>query len=165
MVVYRISYVKGGYYLLPTSLQRRRIHHQDMELDMIETQLRLAEIGQIAIPVRDVARATAFYRDRLGLRLLFEVPGPMSFFDAGGVRLMLSRASAPEFDHAASILYFRVPDIAAAHRQLAARGVAFRQAPHKAADLGTHELWLAFFEDSEGSVLALMAEVPVTPRA
>ena len=128
---------------------------------MLETEsVQLSQIGQIAIPVQDVARATAFYRDCLGLRLLYEVPGPMSFFDAGGVRLMVSRASAPEFDHAASILYFRVPDIAAAHRQLAARGVAFRQAPHKAADLGTHELWLAFFDDGEGSMHALLSEVP-----
>jgi len=123
--------------------------------------VQLSQIGQISIPVQDVARATAFYRDRLGLRLLFEVPGPMSFFDAGGVRLMLSLASDPAFDHPASILYFRVADIAEAHRQLSARGVVFRQPPHKAADLGTQELWLAFLDDGEGSVHALLSEVPV----
>lgn len=127
---------------------------------MLEAQARLSEIGQIAIPVRDVARATAFYRDVLGLRLLFEAPGPLSFFDAGGIRLMLSLPSDAEFDHPASVLYFRVADIGEAHRQLAARGVAFRQGPHRVAELGTHELWMAFFEDGEGSVHALMSEVP-----
>jgi methylmalonyl-CoA/ethylmalonyl-CoA epimerase len=129
-----------------------------------EEGVRLSEIGQIAVPVKDVARATAFYRDALGLRLLFEVPGPMSFFDAGGVRLMLSLASEAAYDHPSSILYFRVPDIGAAHRQLAARGVPFIQPPHKVADLGTHELWLAFFGDGEGSTHALLSEVAVTAR-
>jgi len=126
--------------------------------------VRLSEIGQLAIPVKDVARATAFYRDALGLRLLFEVPGPMSFFDAGGVRLMLSLPSAAEFDHPSSILYFRVSDIAEAHRQLEGRGVVFVRPPHRVAELGTHELWLAFFEDGEGSTHALMSEVPVGSR-
>ncbi|NJD11256.1 MAG: VOC family protein [Gemmatimonadetes bacterium] len=123
--------------------------------------VRLSAIGQIAVPVQDVARATAFYRDVLGLRLLFEAPGPLSFFDAGGVRLMLSLASHPEFDHPSSILYFRVADIAEAHRQLSARGVVFRQPPHQAADLGTHLLWLAFFADGECSTHALLSEVAV----
>jgi catechol 2,3-dioxygenase-like lactoylglutathione lyase family enzyme len=121
--------------------------------------LRLGQIGQIAIPVKDVARATAFYRDRLGLPLLFEAPGPLSFFDAGGVRLMLSLPSEAKFDHPASILYFRVPDIGAAHQELAGRGVAFLQEPHKVAELGPVDLWLAFFEDGEGSTHALLSEV------
>jgi len=123
--------------------------------------LQLAEIGQIAIPVRDVARATSFYRDRLGLRLLFETPNPMAFLDAGGVRLMLSLPTDASQDHAASILYFRVAAIGEAHRELSDRGVEFVQTPHKVADLGTHELWLAFFEDGEGNTHALMSEVPV----
>ena len=127
---------------------------------MVQNDFRLSELGQIAVPVKDVARATAFYRDALGLRLLFEAPGPLAFFDAGGVRLMLALPSAPAFDHPASILYFRVPDIVEAHAQLAGRGVVFMQPPHRAADLGTHELWLAFFEDGEGSIHALLSEIP-----
>ena len=132
---------------------------------MLEAEaVQLSQIGQIAVPVHDVARATAFYRDALGLRLLFEAPGPLAFFDAGGVRLMLSLPSDEAQDHPASILYFRVADIGEAHRQLGARGVAFSQPPHKVAELGTHELWLAFFEDGEGSTHALMAEVAVAAR-
>jgi catechol 2,3-dioxygenase-like lactoylglutathione lyase family enzyme len=133
---------------------------------MVEAEsVRLSEIGQIAVPVKDVARATLFYRDKLGLRFLFDTPNPMSFFDAGGVRLMLSLASERKYDHPSSILYFRVPDIGEAHRQLSERGVAFSQAPHKVADLGTHELWLAFFEDGEGSTHALLSEVAVSARS
>ncbi len=76
--------------------------------------LGIQNIGQISIIVHDLPRATAFYRDALGLPLLFTA-GSMAFFDCGGVRLMLGPASSPELDHPSSILYFPVPDINAAH--------------------------------------------------
>lgn len=123
-------------------------------------QVRLSSIGQIAIAVHDIPRATAFYRDVLGLPFLFEVPGRLAFFDCAGVRLMLSLPEGEGQDHAGSVLYFRVADIEEAHRQLAARGAAFTGVPHKVAELGEHELWMAFFSDGELTTLALMAEVP-----
>ncbi len=117
----------------------------------------LSQIGQIAIHVQDVERATAFYRDTLGMRFLFAFPG-LAFFDCDGVRLMLSRAEDPKLDHPASILYYRVADIEATHQALAARGVRFETGPHLVARMPDHELWLAEFNDSEDNVLALMAE-------
>ncbi len=117
----------------------------------------LSQIGQIAINVQDVERATAFYRDTLGMRFLFAFPG-LAFFDCGGVRLMLSRAEDPKLDHPASILYYRVADIEATHQALAARGVRFERGPHLVARMPDHELWLADFYDSEENLLALMAE-------
>jgi methylmalonyl-CoA/ethylmalonyl-CoA epimerase len=117
----------------------------------------LSQIGQIAINVQDVERATAFYRDTLGMRFLFAFPG-LAFFDCGGVRLMLSRAEDPKLDHPASILYYRVADIEATHQALAARGVRFERGPHLVARMPDHELWLADFYDSEDNILALMAE-------
>jgi methylmalonyl-CoA/ethylmalonyl-CoA epimerase len=117
----------------------------------------LSQIGQIAVNVQDVERATAFYRDSLGMRFLFAFPG-LAFFDAGGVRLMLSRAEDPKLDHPASILYYRVPDIEAAHQALVARGVHFERPPHLVARMPDHELWLAEFKDSEQNILALMTE-------
>ena len=122
--------------------------------------LALCAIGQIAMPVRDPARATAFYRDTLGLSFLFAAP-PLAFFDCGGLRLMLTVPESAEFDHPGSILYFRVPDIDAAHRELSARGVRFRDEPHRIARLPDHELWMAFFGDGEGNTLALMSERPL----
>lgn len=118
----------------------------------------LADIGQIAIPVRDVERATTFYRDRLGLSYLFSVP-KLAFFDCGGVRLMLSLPESGEFDHPSSVIYFRVADIHAAYGLLQSRGVRFRDAPHLIARMPDHELWMAFFEDAEGNTLALMSEI------
>ena len=118
----------------------------------------LSQIGQIAIVVHDVEKATAFYRDTLGMKFLFAAPN-LSFFDCGGVRLMLSLPSEPKFDHPASILYYKVADIHATHDVLASRGVLFDQPPHFVARLPDHDLWLAEFRDPDDNVLALMSEV------
>ena len=120
----------------------------------------ITRLGQIAINVRDLDRATAFYRDALGLTFLFTAPPAMTFFDCGGVRLMLARAEKPEFDHPTSILYFAVPDITVAHRRLADIGVRFEAPPHLVAPMSTYDLWMGFFRDSEDNLMALMSEVP-----
>jgi methylmalonyl-CoA/ethylmalonyl-CoA epimerase len=120
--------------------------------------LRNASLGQIAIVTKDVPRATVFYRDVLGFALQMEFPG-LAFFEGGGVRLMLSGAEKPEFDHPSSVLYFRVPDIRATHATLSERGVRFEGEPHRIAKLPDHELWMAFFRDCEENLLALMSEV------
>jgi methylmalonyl-CoA/ethylmalonyl-CoA epimerase len=119
----------------------------------------LSRIGQIAINAYDVDRATAFYRDILGLRHLFRA-GQLSFFDCGGVRLMLDKPENPEFDHPSSILYFQVADIAAAFQRLKSGGAKFDDEPHVIARMPDHDLWMTFFRDTEGNVLALMSEVP-----
>lgn len=128
----------------------------------MDADLRTTTLGQIAIRVHDVARATKFYRDTLGLPFLFEFPG-LAFFQAGEVRLMLSGAEKPEFDHPASILYYRVPDVSATHATLKARGVQFIDEPHVVHRTPAYELWMTFFKDSEGNHAALMAERPVAP--
>ena len=118
----------------------------------------IERIGQIYVTAHDLDRAVRFYRDTLGLPFLFQVPR-MAFFDCGGVRLMLGIPDAPEFDHPASIIYYRVADIDAAHQALVGRGVTFRQPPHLVARLAAFDLYLADFQDSEGNALALMSEV------
>jgi catechol 2,3-dioxygenase-like lactoylglutathione lyase family enzyme len=120
----------------------------------------IERIGQIALVVHDVQKAVVFYRDTLGLKLLFQAPPKMAFFDCAGVRLMLSLPEKPEFDHPSSILYFRVPDIQRAHESMTGQGVVFEGEPHLVARLETHDLWLAFFKDPDRNVLALMSEIP-----
>lgn len=117
----------------------------------------IERIGQIAITVHDTERATAFYRDVLGLQHLFSAPPSIAFFDCGGIRLMLAppEEKAPS---AASVLYFPVADIAAAHAQIQERGAAFEGAPHVVHRAPGFELWMAFFRDSEGNLMALMEE-------
>ena len=119
----------------------------------------LSRIGQIAINAYDVDRATAFYRDVLGLQHLFRA-GQLSFFDCGGVRLMLDKAEKPEFDHPSSILYFQVADIHAAFQRLKSGGAKFEDEPHLIARMPKYDLWMTFFRDPENNVLALMSEVP-----
>jgi methylmalonyl-CoA/ethylmalonyl-CoA epimerase len=119
----------------------------------------LRRLGQLSMNAKDLERATAFYRDTLGVPFLFQVP-KMSFFDLDGLRLMVATPETPEYDHPGSILYFDVPDIQAAHAALGERGVTFEHGPSLIADMGDHELWMAFFRDSEGNQLALMSEVP-----
>ncbi|MEK6572615.1 MAG: VOC family protein [Bacteroidota bacterium] len=118
----------------------------------------LSQIGQISVTVHDVKKAIAFYRDTLGMKFLFEVPR-MAFFDCGGVRLMLGFPEKPEFDHPASIIYYKVEDIQSTFDALSSRGVQFESKPHLVAHLQDHELWMAFFRDVDSNLLALMSEV------
>lgn len=124
---------------------------------MTDATFRLGPIGQLAHTVKDIRRATAFYRDRLGLAHLFSA-GNLAFFDCDGVRLMLSTPEAPEFDHPGSPLYFTIPDVEAAFRALSERGVEFEDRPHMVGSTGSHDIWLAFFRDGEGNLLAVMEE-------
>ncbi len=119
----------------------------------------LGTIGQIALAVHDLERSTAFYRDVLGMRFLFDVPGQMAFFDCDGVWLMLSLPGGEGQDHPGSVLYFDVDEIGEAHATLAERGVEFLAAPHRVADMGDYELWMAFFRDAEWNTLALRSRV------
>jgi DNA-binding CsgD family transcriptional regulator/catechol 2,3-dioxygenase-like lactoylglutathione lyase family enzyme len=124
--------------------------------------VRLGPLAQIARYVRDLEATKAWYRDVLGLGLLYAFPG-MAFFRLGEVRLYLQQADKASTE---SILYFRVEDIHAAHRQLEGRGVGFVNAPHmlyRHPD-GTEE-WMAEFRDNEGQPMALMCQARAAVEA
>ena len=114
----------------------------------------LSRIGQIAVCVKDLPAAVAFYRDLLGMKLLFEAPPQLAFFDCAGVRLMLSGEEG-----GSSIVYYAVDDIASAAGTLEERGVKFETRPHVIARLPRSDLWMAAFRDPSGNVLELMSEV------
>lgn len=115
-----------------------------------------SRIGQISIVCKDVARATEFYRDALGLTFLFAAGPNLAFFDCGGIRLMLSRAENEAIG--TSVLYYFVTDIEGSTMALASKGVQVIGEPHLIAKMPDHDLWLAEFRDSEGNVCALMEE-------
>lgn len=117
-------------------------------------------IAQVAIAASDPARLSAYYRDTLGLSVLFEASG-MTFFGAGGVRLMIGPAQGA--NPRDKILYFEPEDFAAAEAALAAKGVSF---PHQANVLqreSARELALRPFEDPEGNQIALLGWRAVSP--
>jgi methylmalonyl-CoA/ethylmalonyl-CoA epimerase len=128
--------------------------------DARTSEQRLGALLQIGVAVDDLEAMTTFYRDALRVRFLFAAPG-MSFFDLDGVRLMLSALEAEPGKMRASILYFRVTDIAAAHAALLARGVVFEREPHVVHRAPGMELWIGFFRDPEGNALAIASEVRV----
>jgi methylmalonyl-CoA/ethylmalonyl-CoA epimerase len=119
----------------------------------------LGRIGQIALAVRDVDRAEAFYEGTLGIRKLYRY-GDLTFFDCSDVRLLLEKAQDPANAHHGSPIYFACHDIALAVRELEARGVLFSAPPHLIAKMDDHDLWMAFFNDPDGHTLALMHEAP-----
>ena len=120
---------------------------------MIET------LGQVALTVRDVERSVAFYRDAVGLPFLFAPAPTLAFLMIGDVRLMLSTPEGDFTPGGSTVLYLRVADIEAEYAALAARGVPFIDEPHLVATMPDHELWMAFFADTEGNTHGLMCEV------
>lgn len=122
--------------------------------------IRINAVGQIAWAVKDLDAATAFYRDVMGLKFLFSAPPGLSFFDCGGVRLMLSTEASSGTSLDETLLYFSTDDISGAIAALEAGGTTIVQPPHAVADLGDRVLWLAVFRDSEGRLQHLMSEIP-----
>jgi catechol 2,3-dioxygenase-like lactoylglutathione lyase family enzyme len=116
-------------------------------------------IAQIALSVRDLNRAIAFYGDTLGLQHLFDAPN-MSFFDIGGTRLMLS-AQGGEPGGRGTLIYLKVSDVVTVHAALAAKQVPFEQVPHIIGRSPTAEVWLAWCMDLDGNLLGLMSEKPL----
>lgn len=127
------------------------------DMAQADSSFGLGPIGQIALTVSDIGRAVTFYRDSLGMRFLFQVPN-LAFFDCGGIRLMLSLPEKAA-EGSSSVIYYMVGDIQQAFQTLTSRGVAFEGHPHLIARMPDHELWMAFFRDPDGNLLALMSEV------
>jgi methylmalonyl-CoA/ethylmalonyl-CoA epimerase len=127
--------------------------------DFVTANFGLDRIGQIAVPVSDIERAVTFYREILGMRFLFQAPPGLGFFDCAGVRLMLDAPAKAQAQNYSSVIYYQVPDLHTAFETLSARGVSFEAEPHLIAKLPDHELWMAFFRDPDGNLLALMSEV------
>jgi methylmalonyl-CoA/ethylmalonyl-CoA epimerase len=118
----------------------------------------LGPIGQIAFGTTNVDRAETFYGETLGLRKLFRFGG-LTFFDCAGVRLLIEQTNNATKANGSPI-YFRVADIALARRELEAKGVEFVDQIHLIAPMADHDLWMTFFNDPDGHILALMMEAP-----
>ncbi len=129
-----------------------------MRRNTIGMNLSSASIGQLLIPVENLDRGVAFYRDVLGLPFLFQAPPQMAFFMCGTVRLLVGVLPPGQKAQRGSAIYFRVPDINAVYAELQAKNVKFLAAPHVVHRTPQMELWLAEFTDLDGNQLALMEE-------
>lgn len=119
----------------------------------------IEKVGQIAVPVTDLDRAVSFYKEKLGLPLLFTSNG-LAFFNCNGIRLLLSVPETEEFS-SSSVIYFQVENIREAYEDLLRKQVLFIDEPHLIAKMGLTETWMAFFKDSENNTHALMSEFQV----
>ena len=119
----------------------------------------LGKIAQIALSTRDLPKAVAFYRDVLGLKLMFEVSG-MAFFDAGGVRLMLGAAHFTGELQNNAYVYFDAGDWQATEAALIARGLKFEREAEVVQRAEGKEHALRFFKDPDGNALAIMGWRP-----
>jgi len=122
----------------------------------------LDRIKQIAIPVNSVDEAKSFYRDTLGLRHLFDAPPALSFFDCGGVRLMLAgpAAQGKDGDQQHPVLFYDVSDIKKAHETIKSFGATSLEEPQVIARMNGREIWIAAVSHGQGNTVSLMSDVP-----
>ena len=111
------------------------------------------------VSTRDRARATAFYRDTLGLALAYE-DSFAAVFSIGGVTLRVSTV-ADFSPHEHTILGFNVPDVEATVKALREKGITFniytgfRQDELGILTLPGGTLRVAWFKDPDGNVLSV----------
>lgn len=147
-----------------------RIHDPDGYVILVgqhrrnQKQLGPSSIGQIAITVSDVAKATEFYRDILGLRFLFSAGPNVAFLSDGSIRIMLSTPQGAGQVGANSILYIRTYDIVSSCRQMVQRGAILEREPQFTAPLPDHDLWIGFLKDPDGNLVGLMEEKLRDPK-
>ena len=106
----------------------------------------------------DAARAVEFYRDTLGLSLIGE-DGFAAAFDAHGIMLRVTSVPKPLTPQPFTVLGWKVPDISAAVKGLAAAGVKFERYMDSQDDLN---IWtapggakVAWFKDPDGNILSI----------
>lgn len=120
--------------------------------------VKVSEIGQIAITVSDIEKALGFYRDVLGLTFLFSPAPTLAFLAAGSVRIMLSTPQGAGTVGANSVLYFKAQDVETTYETFLTRGAIAERAPQLAAKMPDHELWIGFLRDPDGNLVGLMEE-------
>jgi catechol 2,3-dioxygenase-like lactoylglutathione lyase family enzyme len=133
-----------------------------LESAMITNEsLNLGAIDQVGLSCTDLDEAERFYCDTLGLRSAGDVPGVMKFFACDEVNIVLFKTDSAQPN---SIIYFRVPpEPGLIERQillLKSKGVRVETEAHIIArNWKGCDVWMAFFRDPFGNLLALKSDV------
>jgi catechol 2,3-dioxygenase-like lactoylglutathione lyase family enzyme len=116
-------------------------------------------IPKTTLPVEDLARARAFYAEKLGLRPTAEVEGALFYEGDGATGFLLFLSGGRPSGQHTQMTWF-VKDIVYTVAKLKSRGVLFEEydfpglkTNHGIADLVYQRA--AWFRDSEGNLLAL----------
>jgi methylmalonyl-CoA/ethylmalonyl-CoA epimerase len=128
----------------------------------IDSKTALSRIKQIALPVRDITEAKRFYGDTLGMRHLFDAPPALSFFDCGGVQLMLAgpEGQGKDGDQQHAVLFYDVSDIKSTHARIKSSGAKSLEEPRVIARMNGREIWISSVSDGQGNVVGLMSDTP-----
>jgi catechol 2,3-dioxygenase-like lactoylglutathione lyase family enzyme len=115
--------------------------------------------GRVLVRPVDPGRSLAFYRDVLGLAVYREFPGGTVFFVGGGFLEVSGRREPGEEADDRVRLWLQVRDLAAAHRELRARGATVVREPRRE-PWGLDEMWVA---DPDGLRIAVVEVPPEHP--
>jgi methylmalonyl-CoA/ethylmalonyl-CoA epimerase len=126
-----------------------------------DSKVALSKIRQIALPVRDTTEAKRFYGDTLGMRHLFDAPPALSFFDCGGVQLMLAgpEGQGKDGDQQHAVVFYDVSDIKTTHARIKSSGAKSLEEPRVIARMSGREIWVSAISDGQGNVVSLMSDV------
>ena len=111
------------------------------------------------LPVTNMARARAFYEEKLGLRPKEISPSGEVLYETDGSTLALyPRAEPPKSDHTA--ISFTVPNIEREAKELRSRGVTFElyDMPNTVERDGIYQMGserAAWMKDPDGNILCL----------
>lgn len=113
--------------------------------------VQLPRIAAIMLGVRDLPQAVAFYKDKLGLKVLMQEPA-LALLQCGSVMLGLSirHTNAAPLAEAVEVS-FGVDNLRATHKALGENGVVFLGEPRAV----TPTDWAVHFKDADGHLLSL----------
>jgi predicted enzyme related to lactoylglutathione lyase len=146
---------------LVTPISAQQPNQKERNKPMTEPKkFALTKVGQIAVRVKDINRAAAFYGDKLGMKLLLKQSN-LAVLDCGGLSIFLTLPENEAEGVHNSIIYFDVEDIQKTAQSLTEQGVLISEKPNKVGKLGALEVWIAIFRDSEENLMGLRSMVPV----
>jgi catechol 2,3-dioxygenase-like lactoylglutathione lyase family enzyme len=113
--------------------------------------VQLSRIAAIMLGVRDLPQAVAFYKDKLGLKVIMQEPA-LALLQCGTVMLGLSPGHVNAAPLAEAIeVSFGVDNLRATHKALGEKGVVFLGEPREV----TPTDWAVHFRDVDGHLLSL----------
>ena len=111
----------------------------------------LSWIAAVMLGVRDLPAAIAFYKDKLGLKVIMQ-ESELALLQCGGVIVGLSRRHANAVPLAEAVeVSFGVDNLRATHKALGEKGVVFLSEPRAV----TPTDWAVHFRDVDGHLLSL----------
>ena len=116
------------------------------------------KVGQVILPVKELAKSIAFYKDTLGMKVKYTIPEEFAFFDGGGVELALRQNEHSLLPDETEIV-LQVSDVHGMFELLKAKGVSFSHPPRAVTGNEASELYATDFRDPDGHVLSITSWV------